>query len=103
MLVAIILFDMVLLAVEIWLSPDMLQVTVALCAIFVAIRALLGVAWLINMALAVAGVSALFILSQAGQSAWGSNLMLYLLPIQLANAFAFAAALFAGALGRYRT
>ena len=85
MLAVLILLDMVLLALEIWLSPIWLAVTVVLCAIFVAVRVLLGTVWMVHMALTVAGVSALFILSQAGQSAWGSNLMLYLLPIQFAN------------------
>jgi len=103
MLAAMILFDMVLLALEIWLGPTLLAVTAALCAIFIAIRTLLGLSWVINVALAVAGVSALFILSQAGQSAWGSNLMLYLLPIQMANAAALALALLAGAVWRQRS
>jgi len=100
-LAAMILFDMVLLALEIWLGPTLLAVTAALCAIFITVRALLGTSWMVNMALVVAGVSALFILSQAGQSAWGSNLMLYLLPIQLANAAAVAVALMAGAVWRH--
>lgn len=103
MLAAMILFDMVLLSLEIWLGPTLLAITGALCAIFMAVRAFLGTSWMINMALLVAGVSALFILSQAGQSAWGSNLMLYLLPIQMANAAAVAVALVVGAVWRSRS
>lgn len=103
MLVATILFDMVLLAVEIWLSSDMLAVTAGLCAIFLVVRAFFGTPWVVNLALGVAGISALFILSLAGQSAWGSSLMLYLLPIQMANMAALTLAFLAGALWSHRT
>ena len=103
MLVAMILFDMILLALEIWLSVTWLAVTAGLFVMFLGVRVWLSPSWMINVALAVAGVSALFILSQAGQSAWGANLMLYLLPIQFANAVAAVLAMLFGLFWRVRT
>ncbi|MEM7060847.1 MAG: hypothetical protein AAF557_24975 [Pseudomonadota bacterium] len=103
MLAAMMLFDMVLLALEIWLSEVWLAMTGVLCAVFIAIRVVLGTTWMVNVALGVAGTSALFILSQAGVSAWGANLMLYLLPIQIANAAAVMLAFFVGSLWSYRS
>ena len=95
-LTVLILTDMVMLAAEIWLTAAGLGATAVLCAIYFAVQALLGTAWVVNTAMVVAGASAMFILSQAGQSAWGANLMLYLLPIQMANASAAVVAWLAG-------
>ena len=95
-LTALILIDMVVLAVEIWLTAAGLGATAGLCAIFLTIRAVLGTPWVVNTAMVVAGASAMIILSQAGQSPWGSNLMLYLLPVQMGNATAALAALLIG-------
>ena len=92
MLTAMILYDMALLALEIWLSFTWLGITAALCVVYIGVKVLAGASWMVHTALVVAAASALFILAQAGQSAWGANLMIYLLPIQIANAVALVAA-----------
>lgn len=97
-----ILLDMVRLAVEIWLTPLWLGITVVFALSYTALRAFAGTYWMVNAAVMVALISAFFILFQAGQSAWGANLMLYLLPVLIANATGLIIAFMFGFIRRVR-
>lgn len=87
-----ILGDMLLLGLEIWLTPWGLGATAILLVLFALLGLIFGAVRMLQVAGGLAFLSALFILSQAGQSAFGSGLMLYLIPTQYALAVAAAGA-----------
>ena len=83
MLPHFILFDMTLLALETVFSPGGLLALAGMIVLLLVVRRAWGHHWVVPTAFGLSLVSVSFILFQVGQSAWGSGLMLYLLPSQI--------------------
>lgn len=84
MLPGLILWDMFLLSLEVLAEPHGLAALAVLIVVFAVTRALAGRYWLFQVALLFALASAVFILSQVSTNAWGSGLMMFFLPSQIA-------------------
>ncbi len=80
----LILWDMFLLSLEILAEPPGLAAVGALLVALACVRALFGRYWLFQIALLFSLVSTVFIFTQFSISAWGSGLMVYFLPSQIA-------------------
>jgi hypothetical protein len=84
MLPALILWDMFLLSLELLAQPPGLAAVTVLIVVLSVVRAMVGRYWQFQIALLLSIVSAAVILSQYSTSAWGTGLMIYLMPSQIA-------------------
>ncbi|MEO1494872.1 MAG: hypothetical protein AAFV19_22230 [Pseudomonadota bacterium] len=84
MLPGLILWDMFLLSLEILAEPLGLAAVAALMVVFAAARVFLGRYWQFQIALLLSLGGTVFIFAQFSTSAWGSGLMVFFLPSQIA-------------------
>ncbi|MEM7237469.1 MAG: hypothetical protein AAF501_06560 [Pseudomonadota bacterium] len=97
-----IIWDMTLLAIETLLSVWGLVFTACMIALFGMLWSIWGGMWVLRVMTVLLFGTLVFILGQAGSSAWGSSLMLYLMPASISIIVSAVAAIGMGSAGIIR-